>query len=81
MLFSGLRVEVILDGASNFGIWKEWILLLLEEYGLKEFATKTIAVPTNAQQANAHKKIDAKARRVIMNGVKDHVVPCLTVLD
>jgi hypothetical protein len=57
MSISGIRFEDRLDGASNFGIWKERILLSLEEYGLKEFAEKTIAVPTNAQQAEAHKKM------------------------
>lgn len=81
MSLSGIRVEDRLDGTSNFGIWKERILLLLEEYGLKDFAEKTIAVPTDPQQADAHKKNDAKARRIIMDGVKDHVVPHLTGLD
>jgi hypothetical protein len=42
MSISGIRFEDKLDGASNFGIWKECILLSLEEYGLKEFAEKTI---------------------------------------
>jgi len=56
-------------------------LLFLEEYGLKEFAKKTIVVPTDPQQENTHKKNDAKERRIIMDGVKEHVVPHLTRLD
>jgi hypothetical protein len=50
MSISGIKFEDRLDGASNFGIWKEHILLSLE-YGLKEFAEKTIVVPADAQQA------------------------------
>jgi hypothetical protein len=81
MSISVIRFEDRLDGASNFGIWKERILLSLEEYGLKEFAKKTIIVPVDAQQEEAHKKNDAKARRIIMDGVKDHIVPHLSGLD
>jgi hypothetical protein len=80
MSISCIRFEGRLDGASNFGIWKEHILLSLE-YGLKEFAEKTIAVPTDAQQVEAHKKNDAKARRIILDGVKDHIVPHRSGLD
>jgi hypothetical protein len=78
MSISGIRFEDRLDGASNFGIWKEHILLSLEEYVLKEFAENTITVPTDAQQAEAHKKNDAKARCIILDGIKDHIVPHLS---
>jgi hypothetical protein len=56
-------------------------LLSLEEYGLKEFALQTVAVPTDAQQAEAHKNNDVKARRIILDGVKDHIFPHLSKLD
>jgi hypothetical protein len=81
MSISGNIFQDRLDGASNFGIWKEHILLSLEEYGLKEFALQTIPVPIDAQQAEAHKKNDAKARCIILDGVKDHIVPHLSGLD
>jgi len=51
------------------------------EYGLNKFAEKTIAFHTDAQQAEAHNKNDAKARRIILDGVKDHIVPHLSGFD
>jgi hypothetical protein len=40
MSISGIRFKEGLDGASNFGIWKEHVLLSLEEYGLKVLALR-----------------------------------------
>lgn len=70
-----------LDRASNFGIWKAKIFLLLEENDLKEYATSVIVVPTNPQQLSMYKKKDAKARRIILDGIKDHIVPHIAKLD
>ena len=37
--------------------------------------------PTNLTQLAAHKKKDVKARRIILDGVKDHIVPHILELD
>jgi len=81
MSISSIIFEDRSNGASNFGFWKERIVLSLEEYGLKEFAKKTIAVPTNAQQSKVHKKNDSKERNIILDGVKDRILPHLSGLD
>jgi len=48
---SGLRFKDILDGETNFSMWKERIALLLEEHELWDImhhtATATIIIPTN----------------------------------
>jgi hypothetical protein len=74
MSISGIIFEDRLDGASNFGIWKEHILLSLEYYGLKYFLLQTIVVPTDGQQDDAYKKNYSKAWCIILDGVKDHIV-------
>lgn len=38
-------------------------------------------VPTYPTQLSMYKKEDAKSRRIILNGVKDHIVPHITELD
>ena len=77
----GLRDQDRLDGASNFGVWKARLSLLLEENGIKDYATIGVAVPTDATQLATYKKEDAKARRIILDGVKDHIVPHISELD
>ena len=81
MASAGLRDQDRLDGASNFGVWKARISLLLEENGIKDYATSVVPVPTDATQLATYRKDDAKARRIILDGVKDHIVPHITELD
>jgi hypothetical protein len=81
MASAGLRDQDRLDGASNFGVWKAIISLLLEENGIKEYVTSTVAVPTDPVLLAAYKKDDAKVRRIILDGVKDHILPHITELD
>jgi hypothetical protein len=72
-----LRLEDSLEGVSNFNPWRELIGLLLEEQGLWEFAEgKTILLVDPTQQP-AHLRRDVKARRIIIDRVKDHIIPHL----
>ena len=40
-----------------------------------------VVVPTYATQLVAYKKDDAKARRIILDGVKDSIIPHISELD
>ena len=71
----GLRVEDTLDGQSNFGAWKERIISVLEETEVWDIVKKTIVIPTDATQLATYKKNSIKAKRLILDGVKDHVIP------
>ena len=75
MASANLRDQDKLDGASNFGVWKVKISLLLEENGTKDYVTNVVVIPTDAIQLAIYKKDGAKARRIILDGVKDHIVP------
>ena len=81
MASPGLRDQDRLDTASNFGVWKARLSLLLEENGIKDYVTSVVAVHTDATQLATYKKDDAKARRIILDGVKDHIVPHIVELD
>ena len=70
-----LRVENRFDGHSNFGAWKERIINVLEEAEVWGIVEKTIVLPTNADELAAYKKSSIKAKRLILNGVEDHVIP------
>ena len=72
---SGLRVEDRLDGQSNFGAWKERIISVLEEAEVWDIVEKTVVPLTDATQLAAYKKNSIKAKRLILDGVKDHAIP------
>ena len=55
-----------MDGLSNFAIWKARILVVLEAYSIREHAEKIL---------EKHNEATTHAKRFIMDGVKDHVVP------
>jgi hypothetical protein len=74
MANAGLRFEDRLEGASNFSPWREQIGLLMEEQGLWEFVEETAVLPTDPAQQPAHLRRDVKARQIIIDGVKNHII-------
>jgi len=85
---TGLRLEDRLDGTGNFVPWKARILLLLEENELwPEIVRNTTANPitipasTDAAALSAFNKKDCKARRIILDAVKDHIIPHISGKD
>jgi hypothetical protein len=77
MANAGLRFEYRLEGASNFSSWREKIDLLLEEQGLWEFAKGTTVLPADLAQQPTHLRRVVKVRGIIIDGVKDHIIPHL----
>ena len=76
MSFYGLRLEYALDGSSNYITWKDMMEAVLEDNRLKASIDNDIPKPpiTNAQDLAEWKKCAAKARRIILEGVRDHIV-------
>ena len=88
MTFVGLRTEDKLDGAANFVSWKARILLVPRENELWEEVVRnttanpiTIPPSTDAVLLAAFNKKDIKAMRIILDAVKDHVIPHISVKD
>ena len=73
-MVSELRVEDRLDDQSNFGAWKERIISVLEDE-VWDIVEKTLVPPTDATQLATYKKRCIKAKRLILDGMKDHVIP------
>jgi hypothetical protein len=74
-MVSTLRVEDRLDGATNFRAWKARLLLLLEENDLKDYVEMVISDPNDPRELAAHKKRELKSKRVLLDSVKDHMIP------
>ena len=77
-MVKGLLVEDSIDGVSNYGSWKPRVLLYLEENKVKDFALTTVHVPNDATQLVVWRKNDVKARKILMDSVKNHLVSHLS---
>ena len=75
MATHGLRDQDRLNGASNFVIWKARILSVLDEHRIKHLAKSAVVVPIDADSLKKYEEAQAKDKRLIMDVVKDHVVP------
>ena len=73
-----LRVEDRLQGAKNFPTWKERISRILDVSDAEEHIDSTKVAPTDPADLAAWKKIDSRDMLIIIDGVKDHVVPHLS---
>jgi len=74
MSFNGLRLEYALEGSSNYIAWKDRMEVVLDDNGLKEFIEAEVPKPTNAAHVEAWQKKTTKCRRILLEGVKDHIV-------
>jgi hypothetical protein len=79
MYFNGLRLEYALEGSSNYITWKDRMEEVLEDNGLKEYIDKDVPKPYAIDTANlnAWKKKVEKVRRILLEGVRDHIVSSL----
>jgi hypothetical protein len=75
MASASLRFKDRLDGASNFLSWKVRVTLLLEENDLWDIVKDVVATSTDLQDLAAHKKKEVKSKRMIMDAIKDHLIP------
>ena len=70
----GMKVEDNLDGATNFIFWKS-IVLILEENDLIKLVNEKVPEP-NVEEDKFHwRKSDATARRILVDSIRDHLVP------
>ena len=72
-------MEYALEGISNYIAWKDRMEVVLDENGLKEFIDAEIPKPTSSDVVilEAWQKKTAKCRRILLEGVKDHIVSSL----
>jgi hypothetical protein len=79
MFFNGLRLEYALEGSSNYIAWKERMEAVLEDNGLKGYIDNDVPKldVTDTANLDAWQKKVAKVRRILLEGVRDHIVSSL----
>ena len=73
-----IRYKDRLDGMSNYIPWKVRITTVLKEWKIWSFASTVTTKPTDKDELAEFEALEARARRVILDGVKDHLIPHLT---
>jgi hypothetical protein len=64
-----------LEGVDNFRAWKYRIALILEENDLARFIKEDVPEPTDATAKAKHQKDMVRAKRIIADSIKDHLIP------
>ena len=75
------KLEDKLGGADNFRAWKYRISLVLEENGLDTYISEEVLVPETDEAKALHKKNLVKAKRIIVDSIKDHLIPQVSSLN
>ena len=70
----GMKLEDHLDGATNFISWKSRVLIL-EENDLLKLVNEKVREPDAEEDKSHWKKSDSRARRILVDSVRDHLVP------
>ena len=73
-----LRDKDRVEKTSNFVIWKARILYVLDRHHIKGFALRIMAIPIDPADNERYGDAMAKAKCIILDGVKDHVMPHIT---
>jgi hypothetical protein len=73
-----LRMEDRLQGAQNFVTWKERVTMVLDVNDVLDHVDDKVAAPIDAVALVTWKKGEAKAKSILLYGVKDHIIPHLT---
>jgi hypothetical protein len=78
---AGLRVEDRLAGASNWSPWKARIVMILDEGELWEIVENPVVPPTDVVLFAEFQRQNKRAKRTILDVVKDYVIPHISGKD
>ena len=67
----------MLQGAKNFVTWKKRVTMVLDVNDVLDHVDDKVATPTDAVALLTWKKGEAKAKSILLDGVKDHIIPHL----
>jgi hypothetical protein len=75
---ASIRYEDRLDGISNYLQWKVHLSTVLKDNKIYSYVNSIVAAPVADPIAlDLHETKEVKAQRIILDGVKDHLIPHL----
>ena len=69
------KLDEKLEGAENFRALKYKVMLILEECALEGYIKNEVKEPEGDEAKAKHKKDMIKIKRVIVDSIKDHLIP------
>jgi hypothetical protein len=76
---ASIRYEDRLDGISNYLQWKVRLSVVFKENKIYSYVNSVVAAPAADHVVlDLHEVKETKAQRIILDGVKDHLIPHLT---
>ena len=70
----GMKIKDHLDEATNFISWNSRVIIL-EENVLSKLVNEKVPEPDVEEDKSHWRKTDARARRILVDSVRDHLVP------
>jgi hypothetical protein len=74
------KLDENLEGSDDFRAWKYKLMLILEENDLVSFVEKDIKEPKGDEEKYKYKKDLIKAKRIIVDSIKNHLIPHVSAL-
>ena len=74
------NLDETIEGAENFWAWKYRISLVLEENELDSYINEKVPVLEGDEAKALHKKKLVKDKRIIVDSIKDHLIPHVSSL-
>jgi hypothetical protein len=70
-----------LEGVDNFRAWKYSIVVILEENDLARFIKENVPKHIDATTKAKYQKDMVRAKRIIVDSIKDHLIPQVASKD
>jgi hypothetical protein len=74
-MFVSTKLVDKLKGVENFCVWKYRITLILEDNELAIFIKQDLPKPIDVSAKEKHQKDTVRAKRIIADSIKDHLIP------
>ena len=74
------KLDEKLEGVDNFWAWKYRISLVIEENELESYISGEVQALEGDEDKALHKKNSIKDKRIIVDSIKDHLIPQVSSL-
>jgi hypothetical protein len=74
------KLDEKLEGADDFRVWKYKVMLILEENEFVSFVEQDVEEPEGDESKAKYKKDMIKAKRIIADSIKNHLIPHVSTL-
>jgi hypothetical protein len=74
-MYASTKIADKLEGVEKFHAWKYRIDLILEDNDLARFIKEEVLEPDDAAEKAKHLRDTIKAKRIIADSIKDHLIP------